>query len=542
MRPAPPLALVATNASAKSSSFSWSLPYLSASAPSPSSSFLSSLSPSAPSLSRSMSATPAWVRPAGAHALACPPRLLQRPSQAPARRMTCGKQGLAPLSQLRALPPRFPCLSALASSPPGSTAAEKPAPRSPGGRAFFAAASHASSPSFRPPTFFPLLPLSPLGAAFRALASLQGTRARTLDRRTFSSAKRTPPLSEDPGDEETQDSIDAEEESDAPPRKEDAWSLGASSSGSASRPAKKTKGASSRTKQKQTKQTSKRVLEEGLDAKEMSRQAHDAPTAAKAQKPSKGADADAGEQSEEGDSCGELFMSKQNQKKQRAQAAHFPAKGHPLAASGDADDVMKQEKATTEAQNEETATSDASLSPPSPSSSSQSPPPSQDSPSLLSFSETSPSSSLAPADVASPACVSSSTVFFPEEESEASPYSRFACMRRATHEARLKDALERFKAVSKKETASRGRAWRVYEGWPPRSRVPVGDEHSKFGPLQRHAFVFNRLKGTGRKREPTLAICCGNKPVLLLSEPEFEALVEKLPWIKHEMAEFKKLL
>ncbi|CBZ54646.1 conserved hypothetical protein [Neospora caninum Liverpool] len=115
-------------------------------------------------------------------------------------------------------------------------------------------------------------------------------------------------------------------------------------------------------------------------------------------------------------------------------------------------------------------------------------------------------------------------------------------MRRVREPPSLRNALENFKVASKEATRARGRAWSVYEGWPPRSRIPVGDEHSKFGPLKRRAFVFNRVNGTGRRREATLAICCGNKPVLLLSEVEFEALVEKLPWIKHEMSEFKKLL
>ncbi|KEP63931.1 UNVERIFIED_CONTAM: hypothetical protein HHA_236820 [Hammondia hammondi] len=138
---------------------------------------------------------------------------------------------------------------------------------------------------------------------------------------------------------------------------------------------------------------------------------------------------------------------------------------------------------------------------------------------------------------AEPAAASS--VFFEEDDSV---YRQFACMRRVREEPRLRTALESFKVASKNATKARGRAWSVYEGWPPRSRVPVGDEYSKVGPLQRRAFVFNRVDGTGRRREPTLAFCCGNKPVLLLSEVEFEALVEKLPWIKHEMAEFKKLL
>ncbi|EPT26647.1 hypothetical protein TGPRC2_236820 [Toxoplasma gondii TgCatPRC2] len=139
----------------------------------------------------------------------------------------------------------------------------------------------------------------------------------------------------------------------------------------------------------------------------------------------------------------------------------------------------------------------------------------------------------------SPEPAVASSVFFEEDDSV---YRQFACMRRVREEPRLRTALESFKVASKNATKTRGRAWSVYEGWPPRSRVRVGDEYSKVGPLQRRAFVFNRVDGTGRRREPTLAFCCGNKPVLLLSEAEFEALVKKLPWIKHEMAEFKKLL
>ncbi|PHJ24347.1 hypothetical protein CSUI_001800 [Cystoisospora suis] len=127
--------------------------------------------------------------------------------------------------------------------------------------------------------------------------------------------------------------------------------------------------------------------------------------------------------------------------------------------------------------------------------------------------------------------------------SQRSPYTRFDCMRTSQEEPLLKDALSKFKSIVKEQTERRGgKGWHVYEGWPPRSRIPLGNEQSKFGPLNRRVFVFNRRSGCGRRRIPTLVICCASKPVLMLDEPEFEALVQKLPWIKHEMTEFKKLL
>lgn len=71
--------------------------------------------------------------------------------------------------------------------------------------------------------------------------------------------------------------------------------------------------------------------------------------------------------------------------------------------------------------------------------------------------------------------------------SQRSPYSRFSCMRRSEEESLLKDALSKFKKVVKEQTELRGgKGWNVYEGWPPRSRIPLGNEQSKVSQLSIH--------------------------------------------------------
>lgn len=68
-----------------------------------------------------------------------------------------------------------------------------------------------------------------------------------------------------------------------------------------------------------------------------------------------------------------------------------------------------------------------------------------------------------------------------------SPYSRFDCMRTSQEEPLLKDALRRFKSIVKEQTERRGgKGWHVYEGWPPRSRIPLGNEQSKVIQLYIH--------------------------------------------------------
>lgn len=124
-----------------------------------------------------------------------------------------------------------------------------------------------------------------------------------------------------------------------------------------------------------------------------------------------------------------------------------------------------------------------------------------------------------------------------------SVYEAFPSMKASAAEASLVDALGRFKeAVKAANIASGCLAWSSYEGWPPRSRIILGDQYSKFGPLGRELFLFNRREETGRRRVPSLAFCCSKRCVLLLDEEEFEALMNQINWIKHQLAETKKLL
>eukprot|EP00386_Alphamonas_edax_P006938 GDKI01022600.1.p1 GENE.GDKI01022600.1~~GDKI01022600.1.p1 ORF type:complete len:215 (-),score=9.55 GDKI01022600.1:35-679(-) len=98
----------------------------------------------------------------------------------------------------------------------------------------------------------------------------------------------------------------------------------------------------------------------------------------------------------------------------------------------------------------------------------------------------------------------------------------------------LKSALYKFKAEVDEKIDHVTR----YEGWPPRSRTDIG----KLTRFKRHLFVFNRRLRSGRKREPTLCINVGRVPVLMFSKHEFESFMSKLPWIKNELATFKKKL
>lgn len=61
-------------------------------------------------------------------------------------------------------------------------------------------------------------------------------------------------------------------------------------------------------------------------------------------------------------------------------------------------------------------------------------------------------------------------------------------------------------------------------------------------PLERGIFVMNRTLKDGLRTEPTLVLTCGTKPMLMLNSTEFEAFVERLPWIKEQMNEFYKLI
>ncbi|AFZ81324.1 hypothetical protein BEWA_007330 [Theileria equi strain WA] len=99
----------------------------------------------------------------------------------------------------------------------------------------------------------------------------------------------------------------------------------------------------------------------------------------------------------------------------------------------------------------------------------------------------------------------------------------------------LGEPLAKFRALVKKQS----QCTRVYQGWPPATRIDVQNE---LKPLGRRLFVMNRLLEDGKTLEPTLVFCCGIKPMLMLSKQEFEALIKHLPWIKMQFKEFYKLL
>ncbi|KAL8270572.1 hypothetical protein Esti_005543 [Eimeria stiedai] len=130
-------------------------------------------------------------------------------------------------------------------------------------------------------------------------------------------------------------------------------------------------------------------------------------------------------------------------------------------------------------------------------------------------------------------------------ESGPTVYDRFPSMGAAAAEPSLRDALMRFKKAAKAANEETGcSAWCVADRWPPKNRIKIGDQNSQFGPLGRELFVFNRrlpvVRDRGGSRDPTLAFCCGERCVLMLSEAEFEAFMNALPWIKEQLAETKK--
>ncbi|KAK1444534.1 hypothetical protein BgAZ_104400 [Babesia gibsoni] len=108
--------------------------------------------------------------------------------------------------------------------------------------------------------------------------------------------------------------------------------------------------------------------------------------------------------------------------------------------------------------------------------------------------------------------------------------------RRAFSSKTLSEGLEEFKQLVSEQSKCR----RTFEGWPPASRIPIANE--KLLPLQRGLFVMKRSLKDGLRTEPTLVFTCGTKPMLMLNKVEFEALVERLPWIKDQMKEFYKLI
>lgn len=84
------------------------------------------------------------------------------------------------------------------------------------------------------------------------------------------------------------------------------------------------------------------------------------------------------------------------------------------------------------------------------------------------------------------------------------------------------------------------RCQKTYHGWPPEDRIPIA--RGTIPPLERGIFVMNRTLKDGLRTEPTLVLTCGTKPMLMLNSTEFEAFVERLPWIKEQMNEFYKLI
>ncbi|CDR96827.1 hypothetical protein BBBOND_0307310 [Babesia bigemina] len=98
------------------------------------------------------------------------------------------------------------------------------------------------------------------------------------------------------------------------------------------------------------------------------------------------------------------------------------------------------------------------------------------------------------------------------------------------------DCLEEFRRLA----AEQSRCRLTFEGWPPPSRLQIGD--GTLAPLGRDIFVFRRALKDGLRSEPTLVLCCAGRPMLMLRRSEFEALVQRLQWIKDQMKEFYKLI
>ncbi|KAG6440012.1 hypothetical protein BBOV_III006825 [Babesia bovis T2Bo] len=97
-------------------------------------------------------------------------------------------------------------------------------------------------------------------------------------------------------------------------------------------------------------------------------------------------------------------------------------------------------------------------------------------------------------------------------------------------------AIEAFRTLVSEQSSCRP----VYRGWPPPDRIPVGN--GTLEPLGRSIFIMRRDLKDGLRSEPTLVLCCGTKPMLMLRRSEFEALVQRLPWIKDQLREFYKLI
>jgi len=61
-----------------------------------------------------------------------------------------------------------------------------------------------------------------------------------------------------------------------------------------------------------------------------------------------------------------------------------------------------------------------------------------------------------------------------------------------------------------------------------------------FGVGRRTIYVINRLEPNGRRRETSLVICSRGKAVLMFNRLEFDAFVERLPWIKEQLTTYAK--
>ncbi|ORM39999.1 uncharacterized protein BXIN_1240 [Babesia sp. Xinjiang] len=105
-----------------------------------------------------------------------------------------------------------------------------------------------------------------------------------------------------------------------------------------------------------------------------------------------------------------------------------------------------------------------------------------------------------------------------------------------SHRSNIIVSLEAFKQL----VAEQSRCSITYEGWPPPSRIIVGN--GSFAPFGRNIFVMRRALKDGMRTEPTLVLCCGTRPTLMFRRSEFEALVKHLPWIKNQLREFYKLI
>ncbi|GIX61001.1 exoribonuclease, putative [Babesia caballi] len=74
----------------------------------------------------------------------------------------------------------------------------------------------------------------------------------------------------------------------------------------------------------------------------------------------------------------------------------------------------------------------------------------------------------------------------------------------------IHECLDDFKRLASEQSHCRP----TFEGWPPPSRVLVGN--GTFGPMGRGIFVMQRSLKDGLRTEPTLVLCCGTKPMLML--------------------------